>query len=612
MTRLPAPRRSVLFLSTTPPFPRDYGNRNRVHQTVSFFEELNFAVFFLLYPFDRDWVSSVPAYYPELTKRFEFFVAIPNSRPLHRNANGSHHQIDEWWDDNIAQYLAWLSARHAFDVAVVNYPFLSKAFEYLPKSTIRVLDTHDRFTGRRELFERHGVSPEFFYTSAEQEKIGFDRADIVIAIKHSETTAAREITSRKIVCIPYWDDRAQSEARSAPPAEFSHDRPLRLGFIGAYNSVNLVNLRHFLKVFARYAAVYNAPVEIRIAGNVCDGLDPILSFVTRCGYIDDVTEFYNSVDAVIAPLRFSTGLKIKVAEALAQGVPVLATRDAFDGFRSFHPSQSTESIETLCEAIVSVAYNETPIDDLLLAARKAGEAAAKAQARGFAELRDWAGLAQAQTGHSRRCSAATDVMGKLLRSRNMLDILDKAHHPKSQINRRQAAAIAQILGGFAGRMNLLVFGLGHDSPFWKTLNADGYTLFVEQSDEWISVARRDDPTLDVFQFDYRNWTVANSLPIDLVRLAAEPIPPRIKQTTWDAIVIDAPLGTHAEAPGRAVPIYWAQHIMARHTQVFVDDAERDLERIYCENLFGDENFSKISIPRATKSDRYMLWMARYV
>jgi hypothetical protein len=42
--------RSVLVLSTTPPLPRDYGNRNRVHQTVSLFRRMGFAVSFLLYP----------------------------------------------------------------------------------------------------------------------------------------------------------------------------------------------------------------------------------------------------------------------------------------------------------------------------------------------------------------------------------------------------------------------------------------------------------------------------------------------------------------------------------------------------------------------------------
>jgi hypothetical protein len=52
--------RSALLLSTTPPLPRDYGNRNRVHQTVSLFRRMGFAVSFLLYPIDQDWAEEVP------------------------------------------------------------------------------------------------------------------------------------------------------------------------------------------------------------------------------------------------------------------------------------------------------------------------------------------------------------------------------------------------------------------------------------------------------------------------------------------------------------------------------------------------------------------------
>jgi len=68
----------------------------------------------------------------------------------------------------------------------VNYTFLTKAFEYAPPGVVKILDTHDLFSGRRELFENFAVAPEFFYTSPEREKIALDRADAVIAIKQSE------------------------------------------------------------------------------------------------------------------------------------------------------------------------------------------------------------------------------------------------------------------------------------------------------------------------------------------------------------------------------------------------------------------------------------------
>jgi glycosyltransferase involved in cell wall biosynthesis len=389
MMRAAAPR-SVLVLSTTPPLPRDYGNRNRVHQTVSLFRQMGFSVSFLLYPIDCDWAEEVPAYYRRLVDSFDYFGIVPNSRKLHQDAPGYHHAIDDWWDDTIAQHLIWLCQRKKFDVVFVNYTFLTKAFEYAPAGVVKILDTHDLFSGRRELFEKFGVAPEFFYTSPEREKVALDRADAVIAIKQSEAVALAALTQRTVFSLPYWDDRPlETRANPGRPEVYDYDRPLRLGFLGAHNSVNIVNLRRFLSIFARYVVLYNLPVEVIIAGNVCEGIAEDHPFARKLGFLDDSAEFYRMVDAVVIPLEFSTGIKIKVAEALAHNVPVLATRDAFDGFRAYHPTQQAPSLTALCEMIAAVAFGEIPPHELAWATRKAGIAAAAAQERGLAELQQW-------------------------------------------------------------------------------------------------------------------------------------------------------------------------------------------------------------------------------
>lgn len=385
-----AAARAALVLSTTPPLPRDYGNRNRVHQTVSLLRRMGFAVSFMLYPIDRDWAGEVPDYYRELVASFDYFTVVPNSRRLHQNACGYHHRIDDWWDDNIARHLIWLFQRKQFDLFFVNYTFLAKAFEYAPPGVIKILDTHDVFSGRRELFEQFGVRPEFFYTSPDQEKIALDRADAVIAIKDSEAAALAALTTRKVFSLPYWGERPVDKRPDVEKAiAYDHDRPLRLGFLGAHNSVNIVNLRRFLALFARYAVLFNVPVEVIIAGNVCEAIAEAHHFVRKLGFLDDPAGFYDKIDAVVIPLEFSTGIKIKVGEALARHIPVLATRDAFDGFRGYHWTQQAPTLRALCEIILSVAYGEIPCGELAWATRKSAIAAAAAQQRGFAELREW-------------------------------------------------------------------------------------------------------------------------------------------------------------------------------------------------------------------------------
>jgi glycosyltransferase involved in cell wall biosynthesis len=381
----------ALVLSTTPPHPREYGNRNRIYQMIAFLKSLGYEISFVLYPFDEEWARSVPDYYRELVAQFEFFSIVPNSRPLHQRATGFHHEIDEWWDDNIRIELEWLFARQKFDAFVVNYTFLSRAFLQTPAGVAKILETHDLFSDRRETFEAHGVEPEFFYTNRERERIAFERADIVIAIKDSEAKTIASFSPVRVISIPYWDTSLPKPVNWDWPKAltFDYDRPLRVGFVGALNSVNIVNMRRFLERFSRWVRLYNPPIRVIIAGNVCRALPDDYAFVEKLGRVEALADFYHSVDAIVAPLEFSTGIKIKVGEALGWDKPVIATHNAFDGFRAWHPTQSLATVNDVCDRLVAIAMNEEPWEDLVRETRRAARSAKRAQDRGIERLQTW-------------------------------------------------------------------------------------------------------------------------------------------------------------------------------------------------------------------------------
>jgi hypothetical protein len=48
--------------------------------------------------------------------------------------------------------------------------------------------------------------------------------------------------------------------------------------------------------------------------------------------VDDLDEFYESVDVVVAPVRGGAGLKIKVMDAAARGLPLVTTSGGVEGF----------------------------------------------------------------------------------------------------------------------------------------------------------------------------------------------------------------------------------------------------------------------------------------
>lgn len=380
-------RPSVLILSPTPPLPKDYGNRNRVFQTCSFFRELNFEIFFLLYPIDADWSNSFPDYYKDIINFVDFLSICPNTKSLHTRANSLHHDIDEWWDDSLAEMVSWLTNRKKFDVVFVNYTFYSAAFKYCSPESIKILDTHDVFSGRREILESNGVEPEFFYTTESEESIALDRSDIVIAIKKEEQEFFSKLTRSNVITIPYWNENIAQQT-FLQRQYIIQNKPLKVGFIGAFNSVNVVNMRKFIKELSSIISNKYENIQIHVAGNVCKGLEYSYDWLVLHGRVEKISDFYEQVDLIIAPLDFSTGMKIKVAEALSFGKPVVATKNAFEGFQVFHETQALPTIKDVCLSLFTISSGSIQFNDLLQAAERSGNAAKTDAYYGFESLRN--------------------------------------------------------------------------------------------------------------------------------------------------------------------------------------------------------------------------------
>ena len=258
--------------------------------------------------------------------------------------------------------LSWLFATQRFDVLLVNYTWLSKALDLAPRGVLRVLDTHDRFSGRRELLAANGLQPEFFYTSEAEEASALNRADVVWAIKEQEREFFATLTRRPVVTVPYVETLQPLPRGPAP------NGILRFGIVGARNNVNLANVRTFLETARHYIERTLLPMEIHIAGSCCDDLaanrHPL--FVRLIGRVSAMTDFYRDVDAVLAPMTFSTGLKIKVGEALSLGKAVIAHAHAFEGYRpthAFHQLDSFQAIMWACKEVVKAPERISDLED---------------------------------------------------------------------------------------------------------------------------------------------------------------------------------------------------------------------------------------------------------
>ncbi|GMY13075.1 probable methyltransferase At1g27930 [Fagus crenata] len=155
--------------------------------------------------------------------------------------------------------------------------------------------------------------------------------------------------------------------------------------------------------------------------------------------------------------------------------------------------------------------------------------------------------------------------------------------------------------------NFLVFGLGHDSLMWASLNPRGTTLFLEEDPKWVQTVLKRAPLLRASTVRYRtrlseadnllstyesepDCSPSNARLKDTrCRLALTELPSEVYEKEWDLIMIDAPRGYYPEAPGRMAAIYSAA-VMARArtrggvTHVFLHDVNRKVEKSYAQEF----------------------------
>ncbi len=244
----------------------------------------------------------------------------------------SYDRIDEWSGDELPQFVASLGAIFDFDLCICNYVFFSRALEYLPRETLRILYTHDIFANRNERISAAGGSPQgwHFSTTPMEESIALRRADVVVAIQKEEAKYFSEHVGRdRVDVLPYMPPRRFQE----PPASQS---PFVIGYIGSRHHPNVDAIRGFIEVFD-----FSCGAELRIAGPVCTDLRPLNlpRQVVLLGNVEDLSVFYAACHIFINPDMLRSGLKVKCIEALSFGKPLVCTESASAGIgmsASFH------------------------------------------------------------------------------------------------------------------------------------------------------------------------------------------------------------------------------------------------------------------------------------
>lgn len=346
----PGSGRTILIVAPMPALPASAGNRRRLVSTCEMLGRAGYTLHFAYWAHEdqvyRRSGDHPPTDHSGMLAMFDRVFQIDPQTSIPLRTRSQNFEIDDWSSPALDRFVGWYFANHAETFAIVlNYVFLSSCLAATPDDVLKIIDTHDRFADRHLMYKPFGTPPSFFYTSQAGEALGLGRADVVLAIQAREAAYFSECVDATVLTLP---PRFERRAPFVAPT-----RIRRIGFIGHGNDANLLSIQAFARLWS--AGHETGFPELVIAGEIGRGLALSSSQgVQILGPVENVEAFYDTVDVVVAPMLMGTGLKMKVAEALSHGRPVIGTAVAFDGFDARTSAHRLPSLEAVRDAVLSL------------------------------------------------------------------------------------------------------------------------------------------------------------------------------------------------------------------------------------------------------------------
>lgn len=192
----------------------------------------------------------------------------------------------------------------------------------------------------------------------EREAAMFRAADVIIAIQSFEQEwLTAQFPDAQVVLAPH---PIESDASTSPALRHEKRAPIAL-FVGSTNGPNLDGMTWFKDEVWPLVLAQMPEAQLHVAGDICI-LDNWPENSVRLGRVDDLSTCYVEAAVAVVPIRFGSGLKIKLVEALGYGVPVVATHSATQGVPPFPDGvlRIASDAQGFADAVVQALQNMDP------------------------------------------------------------------------------------------------------------------------------------------------------------------------------------------------------------------------------------------------------------
>lgn len=357
---------NILYFSPFPSHPDYHGNQATIQSFGRRFQKLGHKVHFALLQsgmYTHEMLAQMQA-------AWDSFTILANSRPLF--ANGQEIPYDGWYQPGLGEDIRLLCEEREIDVVFCSYIFQSKLLDFVPAHILKVIDTHDKMGDRYDMLRKNGQPLEFFSCSPEQERAYLRRADVVVARPAEEAAYFDSVSDRKTaIVIPHVEDPHFIDR--------SYDWLEHVGFVASANQINIATTLDFLKALEAARGASDMSLKIHIAGQVRDMVSSLSAadralftrpWVTLHRFIDDIGTFYRQMDAIVSPVTMGTGINVKTVQAMAYGMPLIATAWGSKGIDTDHAMHAHLDVDALVDGLFRIAKDADALNDLARISRE--------------------------------------------------------------------------------------------------------------------------------------------------------------------------------------------------------------------------------------------------
>jgi O-antigen biosynthesis protein len=187
----------------------------------------------------------------------------------------------------------------------------------------------------------------------------YRRADMVITVtEHDKEILLRELPDLNVAVVPNIHKALPNPPGTHRPARFA------LLFVGGFtHRPNVDAVVFFCREILPLIRLELPQVSVTIVGAQPPAEVIALasaSKVTVTGYVKDLSPYLSSASVSIAPLRYGSGMKGKITEAMAAGLPVVTTSIGAEGLDLQHRSNAliADTPRDFARAVIELCCND--------------------------------------------------------------------------------------------------------------------------------------------------------------------------------------------------------------------------------------------------------------